>query len=685
MSASQGGEEVDRLEEARRRLREARDRAHRWVTIGRDRGVVDDEEVREFQALLKKNGKLRKRTEDPHVLRTAQTDYEEITAEMQSRLPDEVEVDEGSTEEANTRQVASPVEEGTSASPKDEHAESTVSSSSDPDGMEGVSVEPRLIRVDELTAEQQQELAHRYRLVQRAQHLEDGKTQKQLLEEMGYERTTRWLRNLRNRYEEEGLLALADGRWLNKPRRRVLTPRVQEWVKVLRRKHPAASVAFLHRKLREACEAHGIEAPCQESVRLFLQEMPRAQLAFLEDRAEDWDQQGRPVSRIEAADFGNERWQADITRLDVWVQARNRNGWEPSQVWATIALDEHSRTVAGYKLTVDPPTAGTVLRMLRQAIQPKDHPDWDNHGMPEVLRTDHGGSFTAETVESALSLLGIEHELNPPNYPQGNGKIERFMGTLDQGCLRGLDGHMEAIGRSRGAAEKNLEKLVPVEFIKRVIDDWIASVYHDRPHGTTDQKPRHRWEETARIRMPENDQLSLLMTRTKRTRTVQRTGIRLTVDGDQHHYWHPKLVDYWKAEVHLRYVPADLETVLVYHADTGDFLCEAHDLTPSDPEFSIEDVKEARRRYRRRQKQQAEAYRQRLDELDAEQAWDRAREGVADMERQREGDDAPPDEDDQELAATMDAPDRGTSPPEDDSEAEADLLTRMEQADRQAP
>lgn len=45
-----------------------------------------------------------------------------------------------------------------------------------------------------------------------------------------------------------------------------------------------------------------------------------------------------------------------------------REGGEPVKPWLTVILDDYSRTVAGYFLTFDAPSAAQTALALRQAI-----------------------------------------------------------------------------------------------------------------------------------------------------------------------------------------------------------------------------------------------------------------------------------------------------------------------------
>jgi hypothetical protein len=59
------------------------------------------------------------------------------------------------------------------------------------------------------------------------------------------------------------------------------------------------------------------------------------------------------------------------------------------------------------------------------------------------------------------------------------------------------------------------------------------------------------------------------------------------------------MAHFWKREVKLRYNPEDMDSVYVYCAATGDFLCEAFDMMADTPRYTVADVKQTRTQYKR--------------------------------------------------------------------------------------
>ncbi len=67
-----------------------------------------------------------------------------------------------------------------------------------------------------------------------------------------------------------------------------------------------------------------------------------------------------------------------------------------------------------------------VLQRAREAF-----PD----SRPRII-SDNGPQFVAKGFKEFIRLSGMTHVRTSPYYPQSNGKLERWHGTLKQDCLR---------------------------------------------------------------------------------------------------------------------------------------------------------------------------------------------------------------------------------------------------------
>jgi putative transposase len=147
---------------------------------------------------------------------------------------------------------------------------------------------------------------------------------------------------------------------------------------------------------------------------------------------------GRPVGdehprRFEAP-HRNALWQMDFTELRVGSERR----------WLLVIEDDFSRFVVGHVLA-EGPTSEVVVAALREAIR--------LHGKPERVYTDRGAAFTAwrdvTSCEVFLDEQLIEHSLRKAHRPQGGGKIESVIGTVQRELWEIV--HFESVDEAEAA------------------------------------------------------------------------------------------------------------------------------------------------------------------------------------------------------------------------------------------
>ena len=457
-------------------------------------------------------------------------------------------------------------------------------------------------RADTLKGKQLEEFGIKYRLVCL---VDSGRSPRQALEHLRPEhpvlkkRTQRWAQQLVKRYKKHGVAALVDHRRDRVNEARVLTSAVKKITLCWFIARPAACYSLIAKMVAIECHKRGIPAPSYSAIKKYLKSLPEYFHLVRKGGIEAWDKEGKPVVRINITNHANQRWQIDHCRLDIWIRVRDGEKWVPAQVWLSLVLDAHTRAIPGFVLSTKCPDAWTVALLMRQAILPKENPDWMVRGIPEVVQPDNGRDFRSHAVEVSFAYLKIRLEFDPPYYPNMKGKIERFFLTLDRGCLRVLPGHMAAVGRSETSATYHVQTLLTRQQLIREIEKYIVDEYHQRTHSETGRKPTEHWEQSVRLRMPESvDALNRMLLKFDETRKVGTVGVSFTHKGHSGDYWAPALVELIGCDVQIRFNPEDLQSILLYDNFTEEYICEAWLMGQPDSKYNHEDVKAVRNQFR---------------------------------------------------------------------------------------
>lgn len=371
------------------------------------------------------------------------------------------------------------------------------------------------------------------------------------------------LRTLRTwvaRYRQHGLAGLARQPRDDRGTPHRLTPEMQKLIEGLALQRPRPTAAHVHRQVARIAQEHGWPVPSYRTVAARIQQIDAGLVTLAHAGANAYRETFDLLYRREATG-ANEIWQADHTPLDLWVRGENGT---PVRPWLTVILDDYSRAVAGYRLSVQAPSALHTALVLRDAIWRKADPRWHVCGIPGTFYTDHGSDFASQHLEQVALDLKMQLVFSMAGRPRGRGRIERFFQTVNQLFLSGLPGYAPPGTRAPAPALTLTE--LDQRFRTFVLDD-----YHHRVHGETGIPPQERWEASGFLpHLPEPlSQLDLLLLTVAKPRKVQQDGIHF--QGLR--YLDLTLAAYVGEAVVIRYDPADLAEIRVFHGNQ--FLCRA--------------------------------------------------------------------------------------------------------------
>jgi transposase InsO family protein len=187
----------------------------------------------------------------------------------------------------------------------------------------------------------------------------------------------------------------------------------------------------------------------------------------------------------------NDLWQGD-TSHGVWL----RDPEDPSKAKKTkfiIFVDDASRVCTHGEFYFDEQLP-RLLDCFGKALLTR--------GLPCRLLFDNGSIYRSDAIRAACAELGSEISFCRPRAPQGKGKVERFIKTVQDSFM---------VEANRAAVES-------LDALNTMFAGWLKE-YHNRVHSELDGKtPADRWKEDIhRISIVTPDQLKrALMLRAKR-------------------------------------------------------------------------------------------------------------------------------------------------------------------------
>ncbi len=142
----------------------------------------------------------------------------------------------------------------------------------------------------------------------------------------------------------------------------------------------------------------------------------------------------------------HEHWHIDISYLNI----------AGTFYFLISILDGHSRFIVAWDIfpNMHEESVEIVVQRAKEKFP---------HACPRII-SDNGGQFIARDFKELVRLLGMTHVRTSPYYPQSNGKLERWHGTIKSECIR------------PGTP-------LCLEDAKRLVSRWIDEYNHVRLHS----------------------------------------------------------------------------------------------------------------------------------------------------------------------------------------------------------
>jgi len=253
-------------------------------------------------------------------------------------------------------------------------------------------------------------------------------------------------------------------------------------------------------EVRRRCRAIGLTPPGRKGIKRRLQARPQNEvLARREGRKAARDRFG-PVTGSLGADWPLSLVQIDHTLVDVIVVDSVTR--EPIQrPWLTLAIDVCTRCVAGFYLSLEPPSATSVALCIAHAVLDKAgwlamrgiEADWPVQGLMSRLHLDNAKEFRSEALRRGCEQYGIAIDYRPVRTPHYGGHIERLIGTM-MGKVHLLPGSTFSDVKAKGEFDSEKSSAMTLPELERWLGHAIAGVYHRDPHRALATSPLAAWE-----------------------------------------------------------------------------------------------------------------------------------------------------------------------------------------------
>jgi transposase InsO family protein len=180
----------------------------------------------------------------------------------------------------------------------------------------------------------------------------------------------------------------------------------------------------------------------------------------------------------------HEHWHIDVSHINICG----------TFYYLCSILDGCSRYIVHWELR-ESMTEGDIEIILQRAKE--RYPD----AKPRII-SDNGPQFIAKDFKEFIRISGMTHVRTAPYYPQSNGKIERWHGTLKKECIR--PGVLLNLEDARQVVKNYVEHYNTVRLNSAI--GYIAPV--DKLQGRDIQifKDRDKKLEAARLRRKEQRQ-----------------------------------------------------------------------------------------------------------------------------------------------------------------------------------
>jgi putative transposase len=227
----------------------------------------------------------------------------------------------------------------------------------------------------------------------------------------------------------------------------------------------------------------------------------------------------------------------DHTLADVEA-ACSHTAKDMGRPWFSQMTDAYSRRVLAKYTTYDPPSARTIMMLIRECVRRFKR-------FPQTIIVDGAFEFSCTYFETLLAIFEATKKVRPPAEARFGSPIERLFGTANSQFFHNLEGNTQIMKNIRQVTKHvnpRNRAIWMLENLDARLTEWAYEVYDTSEHPALGQSPREAFNQgmalygnrTFKLIPYDNTFLMLTMPATQRGRAkVGTQGVKI----NHIHYW----------------------------------------------------------------------------------------------------------------------------------------------------
>lgn len=250
----------------------------------------------------------------------------------------------------------------------------------------------------------------------------------------------------------------------------------------------------------------------------------------------------RPLEKIEI----------DGNLIDVLI-VDEETGEVVGRPYLTCLIDQYSRCIISYVITLIPFSSATLLKALKFAIS-KNCGEFG--GLFETMVVDNGSDYISASVRNFCNELGIRIEHGAPRDPNSKPHVERFFGTLNKQLIHQLPGTTFSNHNEKGDYDSTKLSCITLIKLNELVSNWLEKIYHRKIHRGHGRAPEKLWEEGIKENPVNTYTLEYLDTIAREVLTRKISNGRITIYNLK---WYSHALATIEAQLKLKNLEAKVE------------------------------------------------------------------------------------------------------------------------------